>query len=261
MRVAVIGGRGFVGAALCQGLVSSGIDVIPLGRPGFDLLDRSTWKILKGADCVVHAAGGRAASSWETFRVNLLPCEALAEACNDAGVKRFIYLSTGRVYGYGPVAAHPGMECRPTGDYPLSKSLAERVIAETFRGQTSIARLYYPYGPGQKSPRVFPRLVQSVIDGAIITCAETGGPRLSVSHIDDLVQVLIGDFVTAETPPKVANLASHSVVTIESLARQLAEHLGTPLRLERTGPALDEFSQPYDGFAWRPFRIEDVLPD
>lgn len=261
VRVGILGARGFVGAALARQLMADGVEVVALNRPIFDLTDRSTWAALDcGLDVVVHAAGGRADTLWDTYRVNLLPCEALAGRCNALGVRRLVYLSTGRVYGYHSHPAFPGMDCTPVGDYPVSKYLAERVLADTFHGEYSIARLYYPYGPGQKPPRVFPRLAAQVAAGEPVTCAAGGGPRLSVSHIDDLAQVLARDFVQAGTAPPIANLASASVVNIAGLAHQLGETLGRPPVIVESGPALEEFSQPYAGFDWRPFRVADILP-
>ena len=260
MRVAILGARGFGGAALARRLTEAGAEVVGLGRPDFDLTRRATWAALPAVDCVVHAAGGRADTTWDTFAVNLLPCEALAERCNALGIGRMVYLSTGRVYGYGPQAARPGMTCAPVGDYPVSKYLAERVLAERFAGELSVARLYYPYGPGQEPPRVFPRLAQAVARGDTVTCAADGGPKLSVAHVDDVAEVLARDFVLAPRPPALANLASAAVVTIAGVAEQLGRHLGRAPAIIRTGPAPDEFSEPYAGFAWRPFRIEDILP-
>lgn len=260
MRVAVLGSRGFVGAALVRELRRSGAEVVELARPQFDLTRRETWDALPAVDCLVHAAGGQAATTWDTFAVNLLPVEALAERCNALGIGRMVLLSTGRVYGFAPKAARPGQECLPVGDYPVSKYLGERVMAQTFRGRLSIARLYYPYGAGQDVPRLFPRLAGAVARGERICCAEGGGPRLSVSHVDDVAEVLRRDFVLAENPPNLANLASPHVVTIEGVVRQMAAHFGREAWVECGGPALDEFSEPYDGFGWRPFRIEDVLP-
>lgn len=261
LRVGIMGARGFVGAALARRLAADGVEVVALNRPTFDLTDRGTWGALDcGLDVLVHAAGGPGATTWDMFRVNTTPCEALAQRLNALGLRRLVYLSTGRVYGYHPHPAFPGMDCTPVGDYPVSKYVAERVLAETFAGELSLARLYYPYGPGQKPPRVFPRLAAQVAAGETVTCAEGGGPRLSVSHIDDLTAVLSRDFIRAATVPAIANLASPSVVTIAGIARMLGEKLGrAPVIVER-GAALDEFSEPYGDFDWRPFRVEDILP-
>jgi len=260
MRVVVLGGRGFVGAAVIRRLESMGIEAVAPSRPDFDLTRRDTWNALPPADCLVHAAGGQAAGTWETFAVNLLPCEALAHRCAVLGIPRLVYLSTGRVYGFQPQAMAPGMECRPVGDYPVSKYLAERVLAETFTGRLSVARLYYPYGPGQELPRLFPRLAHAVAAGETVTCAADGGPRLSVSHVDDVAEVLVRDFILAAEPPALANLASPHTVTIAGHAEALGRHFGRETTVLRQGAALDEYSEPYAGFAWRDFRIEDTLP-
>lgn len=260
MRVAVLGSRGFVGAAVVRRLRSLGAHVAELARPAFDLTRRDTWEALPPVDCLVHAAGGQAATTWDTFAVNLLPCEVLARRCNELGIPRLVYLSTGRVYGFGPQAMRPGLECRPAGDYPVSKYLAERVLADTFAGRLAIARLYYPYGPGQELPRLFPRLAHMVAEGRAVTCAGDGGPRLSVSHVDDVAEVLARHFILADDPPALANLASPRVVTIAGLAEELGAHFGRPVDIIRQGPALDEFSRPYERFEWREFRIQDTLP-
>lgn len=260
MRLGILGIRGFVGAALARHAQEQGIEVAGFGRPDFDLTDRATWGCLdRGLDVLVHAAGGHATSLWDCFRVNLRPCEALAEHLNHLGLPRLVYLSTGRVYGYHPHAAAPDHDCTPDGDYPVTKYLAERVLADSFKGRLSIARLYYPYGPGQKPPRVFPRLAAQIAAGQPVRCAEDGGPRLSVSHVDDLCQVLLRDFILAQNPPAIANVASPQVLSIAEIATLLGDALGKTPEIIRQGPARDEFSVPYDGFPWRDFQAQDVL--
>jgi GDP-4-dehydro-6-deoxy-D-mannose reductase len=262
MRVGILGARGFVGAALARRLTDAGVQVVALNRPQFDLTDRSTWGALDcGLDVLVHAAGGRADTMWDTYRVNLLPCEALAERCNSLGLRRLVYLSTGRVYGYQSHGAYPGMDCNPVGDYPVSKHLAERVLGDHFAGEFAIARLYYPYGPGQKPPRLLPRLAAQVAAGEPLACAKGGGPRLTLTHVDDAAAVLARDLVLAENPVVVSNIASDNALTIADLAQRFATYYERPVEIIEKGEPLDEFSQPYPGFPWRPFAVEDVILD
>ena len=54
--------------------------------------------------------------------------------------------------------------------------------------EVCVVYLLFPYGPGQKKPRLIPRLINRIKNGEIVTLPEDGGPELSFIYIDDLVE-------------------------------------------------------------------------
>ncbi len=264
--VAVIGAEGFIGSSFCRYINESRVDglaVTGLGRDRFDLTDPRTWSVLeRGLDCLVHAATLVDGSLYDIFKVNTLFARELAEFCNERQIRKLVYLSTGAVYGSAAVPASSDQPENPDSPYAVAKFLAEKIFLEVHSGPVNVLRLYFPFGRGQKPPRLFPRLVQSIRNGDPVACNPGGGPRLSVIHVDDLCEILIRDFILDEKASGKWNVASNETVTISIAAKEIAHELRTGVRLSEDGDRPDVLSVPYarsEGKAWRPFSASELL--
>ncbi len=186
MSVFVTGGSGFVGRHLLLRLLADGHEVRALARSEdsaevvealgaipvrADLVDVcDVVDEIRGCGTVVHAAAdtrpwGRAA---ELERVNVTGTRRLLEAARNAGVRRFVHVSTEAVLADGnPVrfvdetAPYPK---RYAGDDARSKALAEQlVLATDSRELTTVAvRPRLVWGPGDTT--VLPQVLQAVAD-------------------------------------------------------------------------------------------------
>jgi UDP-glucose 4-epimerase len=99
---------------------------------------------------VVHcAAFFRGATAEQAHAVNDLGTQHLANAARAASVKRFVFTSTGLVYG--PNGGHLAQEddpCAPTAAYPVSKLAAERFLLALEGLDVNVLRLPFVYGDG-----------------------------------------------------------------------------------------------------------------
>ena len=111
-RVAITGVAGFVGshvaeAALSRGFFVRGLDVIDRAPAGVERVvgdvgdAAAAARLCSGADFVVHAAaivgeGGRKELFW---RINVEGTRVVARAAREAGVRRFVHISSAMVYG------------------------------------------------------------------------------------------------------------------------------------------------------------------
>lgn len=116
-----------------------------------DLLDPDSLKAaVRGVDAVIHcAAFFRGATAEQAHAVNDLGTQHLAHAARDAAVGRFIFTSTGLVYG--PRDGHFAREddaCAPVDAYPLSKLAAERFLLAVDGLDARVLRLPFVYGDG-----------------------------------------------------------------------------------------------------------------
>ncbi|MCU0684671.1 MAG: NAD-dependent epimerase/dehydratase family protein [Polyangiaceae bacterium] len=166
MKVLVTGATGKVGSRLAKRLATRGDHVRALVRdraraaamlgervelvPG-DLLDAgSLTAAVDGVDAVVHcAAFFRGATAEQAHAVNDLGTRHLARAALAAGVKRFVFTSTGLVYG--PTDGRLAREsdaCAPIAAYPLSKLAAERFLLSLDGLDVRVLRLPFVYGDG-----------------------------------------------------------------------------------------------------------------
>lgn len=214
-RVLVTGASGFVGKALCTLLLSKGFQVRGLVRSGavedgveaIQVKDiagtsQSTWaSILSGVDVVIHCAAlvhqmgpDDEEARARYHRVNTQATASLAKAAVDAGVKRFIFLSTIKVMGESTQTGHAFRAhdpASPTDAYAHSKWEAEQAVREMASGSTmdfAIVRPPLVYGPGVGANFLaLTRLVSARVPlplGAI-------NNRRSLVSVDNLVDLIV----------------------------------------------------------------------
>ncbi|MFC4810137.1 NAD-dependent epimerase/dehydratase family protein [Paenibacillus sp. GCM10023250] len=135
-------------AAKADGLRSQGAEVIE-----GDLLSPVSYRdALAGIDAVVHlAAQFRGVDEATTRAANIDGSIALGRAALQAGVPRFVFSSTNRVYGSGR-RSRPNREddeLKPAFAYPQSKAEAEAALLRLHREEglgLRIIRLPFVYG-------------------------------------------------------------------------------------------------------------------
>ncbi|MDP2430949.1 MAG: NAD-dependent epimerase/dehydratase family protein [Pseudomonadota bacterium] len=259
MKVAVLGATGFVGGALADALdLASQVELIRLQRPYFDLTQPNTWKLPGGVDTVVVAAGISSGPAEDLWQTNVMGPARFAEYCRKVGVGRLILLSSGAVYGNTLHETTPLTKTNPTSDYGKSKLEGEIAVRAAWGDEKlAILRLYFPYGPGQKTPRLIPRIIERIENQKAVVCRSDGGPRITLTHISDLKDILVNDFILRERSG-IYNLASNSSLSIQSIVEYLVLALQGEARLDHSGEATDVVSEPYDYCRdWRSF--EDTV--
>ena len=167
MRVLITGAGGKVGSRLVKRLALRDNDIRALVRdPGRaaglraerveimrgDMLDHGSLEsAVKGVDAVVHCASVYfdEAAPGQAHAVNELGTQRLAELARNAGVKRFVFTSTGLVYGdtVGRVAREDDV-CAPPPGYFASKLATERALLTVEGLDVRILRLPFIYGDG-----------------------------------------------------------------------------------------------------------------
>lgn len=197
MKILITGATGKVGSRLSKHFSQRGEHVRALVRDREravallgahieyaqgDLLDASTLaSAVRGVDAVVHcAAFFRGASADQAHAVNNLGTQRLAQAAREARVGRFVFTSTGLVYGPKNVAAKEDDTCEPTLPYPISKLAAERFLLALADLDVRVLRLPFVYGGGD--PHIEEAL--PMMRGLPATL------RMSVAHHADVAQAV-----------------------------------------------------------------------
>lgn len=173
MRVLVTGARGFVGRRLVADLVADGRRVRGAVRgtdgrvPGAadiwvgDLEEaRDLAAAVDGVDAVVHLAARvhrmrESADARAAYRAaNVDATVRLAQAAREAGVKRFVFLSSVKVHGERTDAPFTETDApAPEDPYGVSKAEAETALRTIGGGGMDVVTIRPPlvYGPGVKA--------------------------------------------------------------------------------------------------------------
>ena len=248
MRVLVIGGGGFIGRHLVEGLRAGSMEVAVMSSregTGIDVASgylRPDFAIPPGTEVVYYLAASPAHKDnlhriEHLFAVNAASAIAVGSRAFAAGVRRVVYASTGNVYGpsFSPMAEDAPV--RRDNAYALSKIHAEEALA-LFRPdmEVVIARLFGVYGPGQTN-RLVPNLVESVhVARKVIVQrnpndpSDIGGLKLSLCHVDDVVTILAR--LGTEGGPPCINVASGEVVNVRQIADAAGGLLGRRALIE-----------------------------
>jgi nucleoside-diphosphate-sugar epimerase len=198
MKILVTGATGKVGSRLARRLAQRGDQVRALVRDSTraaalrehrielvegDLLDAgSLAAAVRGVDAVVHcAAFFRGATPEQAHAVNDLGSQRLASAASAASVSRFIFTSTGLVYGSnGGRLAREDDPCTPTAAYPVSKLAAERFLLGLEGLDVRVLRLPFVYGDGD------PHIAEAMSFMRGFPPAQ----RMSIGHHADVAQAV-----------------------------------------------------------------------
>ena len=256
MKVLVTGATGFVGKALCEELVARGHTVVPTERRASGLagdavvgnIDGVTdWTAaLAACDAVVHLAArvhvvdDTAQDPLALYRAtNTEATLNLARQAVQAGVKRFVFISTIKVNGEGRDAPYREIDVpAPEGAYAMSKWEAEQGlmrIAQQTGLEVVILRPPLVYGPGVKGN--FLRLLQLIFRSLPL-------PLASVSNLRSMIY--LGNFLDAlalcvdhpAAPGKTYLVSDSEETSTPQLIRNIARLMGRPCRLWPFPPAL-----------------------
>lgn len=231
MKILVTGATGKVGCRLAKRLAARGDEIralvrdparaAELGSSGIelargDLLDQASLaSAVRGVDAVIHcAAFFRGATPEEAHAVNDIGTQHLAHAARDAGVKRFLFTSTGLVYGSkGGELVNEDASCHPTAAYPVSKLAAERFLFGLEGLDVRVLRLPFVYGDGDEHiaeavpfMRVFPPTF-----------------RMSIGHHVDVARAVALVLDAATPPHRIYNVVDDEAPDLVTLFASVGE--------------------------------------
>jgi nucleoside-diphosphate-sugar epimerase len=250
LKLLVTGGNGFVGQKVVQMAQTCKFDVLKQQRSASaeegvvicDITGDTEWSsFLSGVDCVVHCAA-RVHQMKESLvdarqayqQVNVDGTLHLARQAAQAGVKRFIFISSIKVNGEFSPEGKPFIEkvdSAPTDLYGQSKYQAElglKEIASQTGLEIIIIRPPLVYGPGVKAN--FATMMKWVKKGIPLPLGAVKNQR-SLVYIDNLVDLIITCCDHPNAAGEVFLVSDGYDVTTTQLLKSIAYHMECPARL------------------------------
>jgi UDP-glucose 4-epimerase len=258
--VVVTGGAGFIGSELVRQLAARGdrvvaIDSLVNGRRDnvadvlsdrVLLLERDIRDLaavaphLRQARVVYHLAclGVRHSvhSPRENHEVNATATLQLLGASREAGVPRFVYVSSSEVYGtarWVPMTEeHPTFPSTVYGGSKLAGECYTRAYYETYEYPTVVVRPFNTFGPRSHhegdSGEVIPKFLLRCLAGRPMIVFGDGTQTRDFTFVRDTAAGILLAGEEAKAVGQTINLGYGSEITINELARQVADVAGRP---------------------------------
>ena len=259
--IGIYGSNGFIGRHLVRRLASQGRAIRAVSRRQdehfcrdiggtvdfveADLNDSLAMAAsLQDVDTVVQlvstsSPGLRNEYVLEDLSENVIPHVGFLRCCVQAGVRRFMFLSSGGTV-YGPEAPTPTgeeAETRPICSHGLTKLVVEKYIqmhAHVDGLDYVILRLANPFGPGQefrKGQGLIPAVLDRYRKGLPVRIFGNGSAKRDYVYIDDVIDAVVAAVDSEAASRQVLNIASgqaRSVAEVVDAIERIAG--GTLLR-------------------------------
>mgnify|MGYP003981894945 FL=1 len=252
MKILITGGCGYKGHVLIPKLLNEGHEIIAFDIQWFGnfLESHSNLKIIKGdvrniddiplegIECVIHLASIANDPCGDlnpklTWEVSALATMQLADKAKRLGVKRFIYASSGSVYGVKEEEdVTEDLVLDPISEYNKTKMVAERVLLSY--QDDMIVQIIRPatvcgYSPRMRLDVSVNLLTMHALSKGKITVF--GGSQIRPNiHMDDITDLYI-HFINHPEFTGIYN-AGFENISILSIAKMVTKHL--PVKIEVT---------------------------
>ncbi|MCQ4314766.1 SDR family oxidoreductase [Stutzerimonas zhaodongensis] len=257
MRILVTGASGFLASALLPGLKQQGHDVVATTRSsvsarvdgvdyhlGGDLSEAQDWHLpLQDVEVVVHTAARvhvmdeSSDDPLQAFRrINVFATLDLARQAAEAGVSRFVFISSIKVSGEQTrlgMPFRPDDVPRPADPYGVSKREAEDgllALAAESGMEVVIVRPPLVYGPGVKGN--FASMIELLDKGVPLPLGAVYNKR-SLVGIGNLVDLIILCLDHSAAANQVFFVSDDEDLSTTEMLRCVAEAMGKPVRLVR----------------------------
>ena len=187
---------------------------------------------------IIHAASGAAPSDFsnhpiEVMKANINGVINLMEYGIQHQMKRFLYVSSGEIYGEGDgrvfTEDYSGyVNCNtPRSCYPSSKRAAETLCASyaaEYGAEAVIARPCHIYGPNftETDNRVYAQFIRNILKSEDIVMKSSGEQFRSWCYVVDCVSALLFVMLKGGSGEAYNIADAASIITIRELAEMLS---------------------------------------
>ena len=254
MKIAVLGGAGFIGSAFVRELNKRGIKPIVIDLLTYagrlenlkgtdhefikaDVRDQSIHEVLKGVDLVVNFAAethvDRSIYKPQDFvTTNVLGVINVLEASRHYGFK-YVHISTDEVYG--EECADESSPLNPSSPYSAAKASADlfvKAYVRTYNVNAIIVRPSNNYGPRQFPEKFIPKAIIRTLLGLHVPVYGDGKAERDWIFVEDTARILADLLDRAEWKGEVYNIPGKQRVTNLDLLKLLGEVMGKEVKIK-----------------------------
>jgi UDP-glucose 4-epimerase len=262
-RVLVLGGGGFIGSAVCDGLLKAGHILRVFERPRIkpyrqfgpgeniewcngDLLSAADMRAaLAGVDTVVHLVSttlpkGSNEDTIFDVQTNVIGTLQVLNLMVELGVRRVVFISSGGTV-YGVPATLPIDEdhaTNPVVSYGITKLMVEKYLALYSRvhGLLSIVlRVSNPYGPRQRietAQGAIGVFVHKALTGQVVQIWGDGTVVRDYVHVSDVASAFCAAVAYSGARAATFNIGSGRGESLLDVVAAIERHLGRPIQVE-----------------------------
>lgn len=199
-----------------------------------DLIDDFDFKMLPtNIEAIIYLAQSEDYQDFpkkavDIFEINTVKLLKMLDYAREVGAKKFIYASSGGVYGSGEHGFSEEKTLPANGEngFYISSKLCSEVLADNYKQfmDVVILRLFFVYGKMQKPNMLMPRLVANVKNGNPINLQGNNGISLNPVHVSDAVSSVIAA-LELKGFHKI-NVAGPEVVSLKQICEMIGDKIG-----------------------------------
>lgn len=251
LNVLVTGTNGFIGKVFINRLDPSRYNIFALDKKNDQDSDRSRiaqsflqdislpFQLSESFDYVFHLAALNVThvdrASYESYyRVNVVGTQNLIKATR---TKKFIFMSTAKVYQKTAGDIAEDSIINPQGDYERSKFAAEEICQQLLKPkQLVILRPVNIVGPGQAGKKaVLPIFFRNASENQPVDVFAPRQSILQFLYVDDVIE-LFELLMAKDSVEGIFNLSSSDFISLEELALKIVNMTGSRSAVEFSNP-------------------------
>lgn len=237
MNILLTGAGGLIGANLHAELIKSGATVFTVSRSiknddNLDINFAAEWDtnlLPKNIDCIIHLAQSESFRDFpqkatDIFYTNTLSTLKLADWAHKNNVKKFIFASSGGIYGNKDDGFNEKDELIYKNDFGfyLGSKHCSEIILDNYIKLLNIIQLrfFFVYGKEQRKDMLIPRLIDNIANSIPLTLQGANGIKINPIHVSDAVQCIIKALELNESNK--FNIGGSEILSL----RQIADAIG-----------------------------------
>ena len=245
-KILVTGANGLLGRIVCNKLVKKKYSVIgiiknkiinPIEEVEYIVSDLSNFNFIKllpkKVDYIFHLSQSNKfrdfpKSALDIFSVNVSSTALLLDYAKNAGVTRFLFASSGGLYGKGRDPFSENAPIIPPGKlgYYLGSKACGEILSQSYTNEffVTVIRPFFIYGKYQNKEMLIPRIMNSISQELPINLSKNDGIRINPIHVED---ASIAAIKTLEDKGSaIYNFAGPDILSLREIAEKMGIFLG-----------------------------------